>query len=65
MIKALFRLFIIKPWQGYISWCDDMGLTLENKRSCMPMLSEPEATVATLSSDPNDDNIDKKEPDYD
>jgi hypothetical protein len=42
MIKAIVKLFIVKPWQKYILWCDEMGLTLENKRSCAPRLSEPE-----------------------
>jgi hypothetical protein len=42
MVNAIIKLFIVKPWQKYILWCDDMGLTLENKRSCVPRLSEPE-----------------------
>ncbi len=32
---------IKQGWHRYISWCDRMGLTLENKRSCVPYSSEP------------------------
>ena len=32
---------IIAPWNAYIRWCDKMGSTLENKRSCAPRLEEP------------------------
>ncbi|MGK0408258.1 MAG: hypothetical protein ACJASB_000403 [Shewanella psychromarinicola] len=42
MVNAIIKLFTVKPWQKYIFWCDDKGLTLENKRSCVPRLSKPE-----------------------
>ncbi|WP_351088675.1 hypothetical protein [Shewanella sp. S1-49-MNA-CIBAN-0167] len=42
MIKAIVKLFMVNPWQRNILWCDEMGLTLENNRSCAPRLSEPE-----------------------
>lgn len=33
--------FIQKCWQSYIRFCDRMGLTEENRRCCMPRLSDP------------------------
>jgi len=47
MIKAIFKLFMIKPWQRYILCCDELELTLENKRSCAPRLSESEHEAST------------------
>ncbi|ABI70851.1 hypothetical protein CXF78_00660 [Shewanella sp. 11B5] len=66
MIKAIFRLFIVKPWQRYILWCDEMGLTLENKRSCVPRLSEP-TNEASISEPVIKQNVigNKKERHYD
>ncbi|WP_299803703.1 hypothetical protein [uncultured Shewanella sp.] len=29
-------------WYKYIQWCDSMGLTPENRRSCAPRLTDPE-----------------------
>ncbi|GIU13138.1 MULTISPECIES: hypothetical protein [unclassified Shewanella] len=34
LIKAL--------WYQYIQWCDSMGLTPSNRRSCAPRLADPE-----------------------
>lgn len=34
--------FIKAIWARYISWCDSMGLTPENRRSCAPRLSDPQ-----------------------
>ena len=34
--------FISRYWQKYIDWCDSMGLAPDNRRSCLPRLSEPE-----------------------
>lgn len=34
--------WIVKIWRGYIAWCDEMGLTPENRRCCAPRLEEPE-----------------------
>jgi len=28
---------IKKAWQHYCDWLDDMGLTAENKRGCVPL----------------------------
>ena len=28
---------IKKAWQHYCDWLDDMGLTAENKRCCVPL----------------------------
>jgi hypothetical protein len=64
MIKAIFRLFIVKPWQRYILWCDEMGLTLENKRSCVLRLSEPKNEASTSEPVINQ-NGNKKEQPYD
>jgi hypothetical protein len=64
MIKAIFRLFIVKPWQRYILWCDEMGLTLENKRSCVPRLSEPKNEASTSEPVINQ-NSNKNEQPYD
>lgn len=36
MVNALLGV-----WKHYIQWCDSMGLTPENRRSCMPKLSDP------------------------
>jgi hypothetical protein len=47
MIKAILKLFLIKPWQRYILCSDGLGLTLENKRSCAPRLSESENEAST------------------
>lgn len=32
---------IRRCWRAYIAWCDKMGLTEDNKRCCVPNLSEP------------------------
>ncbi|GLS83831.1 DUF5363 family protein [Paraferrimonas haliotis] len=32
---------IKKAWRAYIRWCDNMGLTREAKRCCMPNLQDP------------------------
>ncbi|WP_095504261.1 DUF5363 family protein [Paraferrimonas sedimenticola] len=32
---------IKKLWNAYTRWCDEMGLTPENKRCCAPMLQDP------------------------
>lgn len=36
---------IIRSWRRYIRWCDRMGLTPENRRSCAPRLEEPELSI--------------------
>ncbi|WP_220493988.1 hypothetical protein, partial [Shewanella sp. SG41-4] len=62
----VFRLFIVKPWQKYILWCDEMGLTLENKRSCVPRLSEPRLDASTSKPVINQNVVsNKKERPYD
>ncbi|WP_299787030.1 hypothetical protein [uncultured Shewanella sp.] len=33
---------IVRLWNAYTNWCDRMGLTPENRRSCAPRLNEPE-----------------------
>ncbi|ABV88369.1 hypothetical protein [Shewanella pealeana] len=33
-------------WHQYIQWCDSMGLTPENRRSCAPRLTDPELKPA-------------------
>ncbi|WP_185972877.1 hypothetical protein [Shewanella hanedai] len=47
--------WIVKGWRGYIAWCDRMGLTPENRRSCAPRLQDPELR-------PVIDNSDKRSP---
>ncbi|QBF82201.1 hypothetical protein EXU30_05415 [Shewanella maritima] len=42
MLQKFLRVCVIRPWRAYISWCDEMGLTLENKRSCAPRREEPD-----------------------
>jgi len=37
--------WIVRLWSRYISWCDRMGLTPENRRSCAPRLTDPELSV--------------------
>ncbi|MGS0674713.1 hypothetical protein [Shewanella sp. 0m-4] len=39
--------YIRRLWHKYIQWCDRMGLTLENRRCCAPLLSEPELPRTT------------------
>lgn len=34
--------WIVRLWNRYINWCDRMGLTPENRRSCAPRLKDPE-----------------------
>ncbi|WP_076412778.1 hypothetical protein [Shewanella sp. UCD-KL12] len=41
---------ITRAWKTYISWCDRMGLTPENRRSCAPRLSEPSLTSVKAHS---------------
>ncbi|GIU26615.1 hypothetical protein [Shewanella sp. MBTL60-007] len=43
--------FIKNVWAKYIQWCDAMGLTPENRRSCAPRLSEPELTSIKLRAE--------------
>lgn len=38
-------------WQQYIDWCDRMGLTPDNRRSCMPRLADPELIKQTKLAD--------------
>lgn len=33
--------WIKRAWHCYTAWCDRMGLTEENRRCCMPKLSDP------------------------
>lgn len=37
--------WIVRLWSAYINWCDRMGLTPENRRSCAPRLTDPELSV--------------------
>lgn len=37
----MFVNVVLLVWERYIQWCDSMGLTPENRRSCMPKLSDP------------------------
>ncbi|WP_187327382.1 hypothetical protein [Shewanella mangrovi] len=39
-MKAIAQL-ITRLWQRYTAWCDRMGLTEDNRRCCMPRLSDP------------------------
>ncbi|WP_372869836.1 hypothetical protein [Shewanella sp.] len=32
---------IKRGWKAYTDWCDSMGLTPENRRSCAPRLQDP------------------------
>ncbi|BCV62102.1 hypothetical protein TUM17386_17730 [Shewanella algae] len=41
LLRDLLMFFIQKCWQSYIRFCDRMGLTEENRRCCMPRLSDP------------------------
>ncbi len=43
--------WIIRGWGAYIRWCDNMGLTPENRRCCMPRLEDPplDAKASKLS----------------
>ncbi|MCC4832223.1 hypothetical protein LMH66_06220 [Shewanella sp. 10N.7] len=48
--KTLILLrYLFLPWKAYIRWCDKMGLTLENKRSCAPRIEEPQLNVDILA----------------
>ncbi|GIU50336.1 hypothetical protein TUM4249_10430 [Shewanella sp. KT0246] len=44
MLCSLKKI-LVKTWMAYIRWCDQMGFTLENKRSCAPRLEEPELNL--------------------
>jgi|GEM_PF-2016914 len=37
--------WIVRSWSRYISGCDRMGLTPENRRSCAPRLEDPELST--------------------
>ncbi|MGS0680560.1 hypothetical protein ACVBIL_05275 [Shewanella sp. 125m-7] len=37
--------YVKRLWQKYIQWCDQMGLTADNRRCCAPHLTEPELTA--------------------
>lgn len=37
--------WIVRLWSCYISWCERMGLTPENRRSCAPRLEDPELSI--------------------
>ncbi|MFT5704431.1 MAG: hypothetical protein ACI8SK_000378 [Shewanella sp.] len=43
--------WIVKGWRGYIAWCDSMGLTAENRRSCAPKLQDSE--LVSVKHDPD------------
>ena len=43
--------WIVKVWRGYIVWCDRMGLTPDNRRSCAPRLQDPE--LMSIKHDPD------------
>ena len=48
LIKMVNVIKLIKYcWQQYIDWCDRMGLTPDNRRSCMPRLADPELIKQT------------------
>ncbi|GIU30703.1 hypothetical protein TUM4433_21460 [Shewanella schlegeliana] len=42
--------FIRAIWARYIRWCDSMGLTPENRRSCAPRLSDPKLKLTSIKS---------------
>ena len=50
MLKRLFLFLVVKPWRCYVMWCDEMGLTPDNKRCCVPQLSDPERESLSLKT---------------
>ncbi|WP_083758324.1 hypothetical protein [Shewanella halifaxensis] len=38
-------------WARYIRWCDAMGFTPENRRSCVPHLSDPQLQLANKKAE--------------
>lgn len=51
--------WIVSLWTRYINWCDRMGLTPENRRSCAPWLTDPELSVDSDTVKPNSNSADK------
>ena len=49
---------IKKAWQHYCDWLDEMGLTPENKRSCVPL--DERAQKALRGEQQSDTPTDKK-----
>ncbi|QYJ87146.1 hypothetical protein K0I73_05350 [Shewanella mesophila] len=46
---------IVKWWRAYITWCDKMGLTQDNKRCCVPNLSDPPLKKTRKNAEPSVD----------
>lgn len=51
--------WITKSWQAYIQWCDQMGLTPENRRCCMPRLEDPPLTLKCSTKAPSQPDVSK------
>ncbi len=51
--------WIVRLWSGYINWCDRMGLTPENRRSCAPRLTDPELSVDSDTERPVSNSANK------
>ncbi|WP_190273169.1 hypothetical protein [Shewanella sediminis] len=51
--------WIVRLWSRYIGWCDRMGLTPENRRSCAPRLTDPELSVDSDIDRPDSNSANK------
>ena len=52
---------IKRGWKAYTDWCDKMGLTPENRRSCAPRLQDPPLASA---SKPTTEGLGVDEPEH-